>query len=115
MPIEECMLKHSERQLSLWLAWMDLQWNRPDRTDHYLMMVACEIRRVLSKNPAAIKSGDFELRFESRKSKPALTIEQATQYSQARWFALLDVDPKDIVDSKADDDDYPDADKPLIR
>lgn len=40
MPLMECMEKHTERQLYVWLAWFNLQMNKPSRSDYYLMQIA---------------------------------------------------------------------------
>lgn len=65
------MASHTERELILWLAYFDALLDRPDRTDSYLMQIACEVRRVLSKKPGEIKLKDFRLRFETvKKEKP---------------------------------------------
>ncbi|MHC4687246.1 MAG: hypothetical protein ACYTEW_23490, partial [Planctomycetota bacterium] len=60
---------------------MDEQWNRPSRSDQYLMQIAQEVRRVLSKDPEAIKLDHFKIRFElvEKKPTPKLTRSQVSK------------------------------------
>lgn len=51
-------------------AWLEMQWNVPDRHDQYLMSIAAEVRRVLHKNPQSVKIDDFRLRFSKSESPP---------------------------------------------
>lgn len=83
------MAAHTERELGVWLAWLDMQWDRPSRTDQYLMQVACEVRRVLAKRPNEIKLADFRLRLVEPEVKPQMTREQATALSKARWLGMM--------------------------
>lgn len=86
------MKSHTRRELRLWLVWLRRQWDRPDRHDWYLMQLACEVRRVLSKKPASIKVQDFKLRFgtEKTKSKPR-TREEAAALSKAKWLGFVEI------------------------
>lgn len=66
---------------------MDDQWNLPNRTDHYLMLIASEVRKVLSKNPNNIKLADFKLKFISFLEKPEeITQDSAAEWSKAKWL-----------------------------
>ena len=67
MSLSECMNSHTERQFRTWIEWLDSQWNEPSLTDHYLMQIATEVRRVLSKNPNDIKLDDFKIEFSKPK------------------------------------------------
>ena len=73
-----------------------MQWDRPNRTDNYLMAVAAEIRRGNVKRPKSVKHQHMRLKFSSQaagesktgesKTGAGLTREQATAVSQARWL-----------------------------
>lgn len=76
MPLEECTRKHTERQLGIWLAWLGMQWERPDRHDYYLMQIATEIKRVLSRKPEKIKLQDAKLKWSKDGTETPLTPEQ---------------------------------------
>jgi hypothetical protein len=43
------------------VAWAELEWNRPSRTDHYLMRVAAEVVRTRVKNPERVTLDDMRL------------------------------------------------------
>jgi hypothetical protein len=83
------MRMHTEKELKVWLAWLDMQWDQPDRTDCYLMQVACEVRRVLARNPRAIHVKDFKLKFPRRARVSVMSKEHAAARSKARWFAAV--------------------------
>lgn len=83
------MRQHTERELRVWLAWMTMQWDNPDRSDYYLMQVACEVRRVLSNNPRGIKVADFRLQFGQPAAGRPASRQQAAEWSKARWFAAV--------------------------
>lgn len=73
----------------LWDYWLDHQWNKPDRTDHYLMQIAREVRRVLSTKPNDIQSSDFKIEFETvndSKNSRKPTRTEAANASKARWL-----------------------------
>lgn len=75
MPLRKCMKKTSHREYLVWMAWLDRQWDRPSRTDNYLMQVAYqvayEVRRIFSTNSANMPTmGEFKLRFKPVISQP---------------------------------------------
>jgi hypothetical protein len=81
----------THRQYAAWCRWRGQEWNRPSRTDSYLMQIACEVRRVLSKNPNGVKIKHFELKFGTGE-KPqdgGLTKEQATEASKSLWLSRM--------------------------
>lgn len=96
IPVRRCMKLHTYRQYRVLLAWMDAEWNKPDRHDSYLMQVCCEIRRVLSKHPDRVKPHHFRLMFgdEHKKKQRKLTRQQAAEQSMARWFIGVGMNPE---------------------
>lgn len=78
----------------VWLAWLDSQYEVPARGDFYLMQVAAEVRRVLSKKPSAIKLSDFHLRFSER--APA-SKQQAAAVSKAAWVGRMTMPVKVVT------------------
>lgn len=88
MSLRECMAKHTEREYRAWLAWLEMQWDMPSRTDCYLMQIACEVARVLAKNRNKIKVKDFKLLFGNSK-KPKMNQEVYTALSKSRWATLI--------------------------
>jgi hypothetical protein len=95
MSLDEFLSSHSERQILVWSYYFAEKWNKPSLTDHYLMVVACEARRVMSKNPNSIKPEDFRLKFVTHQPE---TKESAAAKAKARWFALVGAKPKDKKD-----------------
>lgn len=74
MTLEECMRSHTERQLSAWIYWLDEQWDRPSRSDWYLMQITCEIRRFLAAMAGSkiqIQPKDFKLTFVQEPTQPS--------------------------------------------
>jgi hypothetical protein len=55
------------------------------------MQIAQEVRRVLSKDPEAIKLDHFKIRFElvEKKPTPKLTRSQVSKRGLARWVGML--------------------------
>ena len=57
----------THRQYEAWRWWLRLEWNRPDRSDHYAMQVCQHLwllpARVWGKNPEPPKLDKFEIPF----------------------------------------------------
>lgn len=72
MSLDECMANHTEKQILVWLEWLDQQMNVPSRTDTYLMQVAAELVRgqVKSADKRKIKINDFRIKFVRDDEKP---------------------------------------------
>ena len=68
-----------------------MQWNRPSRTDYYLMRIAQRIQQVLRKNPNSIKLEQQKVEFltKGEKDKPAVDPKKATSWMKARWLGML--------------------------
>jgi hypothetical protein len=81
----------THRQYLAWQAWLDEEWERPNRTDQYLMQVALEVVRGRMKNPRKAELQNFRLTFKGKKTlkRPKLTKEQVTIYSKARWLGMM--------------------------
>lgn len=67
----------THRQMLMLIAWEEEQWNIPNRTDHYLMMLACIQARANSKHPQSIQPKDFALKFEGKKKAKISKDEEA--------------------------------------
>lgn len=70
------------------VAWVVEQWNRPDRTDHYLMLIATSVQRVLAKHPNKIQLSHNKLTFGKQERKPA-SKEQAAAVAKAAWISRM--------------------------
>lgn len=71
------------------MNWMEMEVSNPSRSDLYAMQIACEVRRVLSKNPNSIKLKDFLLTTERSKPSPNLPSGNSTAMAKAIWRARL--------------------------
>ena len=78
----------THRQFLAWNAWLAEQWNQPDRTDHYLAQVACEVRRGNAKKPRAVKLEHLILEFKQSRKGQRVSREEAAARSKSRWIAL---------------------------
>lgn len=93
MPLRACMREHTHREYRTWTAWLQKQWNEPDRSDYYLMQIAREIRYVLSKKKMPKTLEMFKLPFgwtKKAKAKP-MTEKQKVSQAKSRWFGMLGV------------------------
>jgi hypothetical protein len=82
MPLGECLRRVTHREYRLWTAWFNRQWDRPSRSDYYLMQIATEVRRVLSTKPQTIKMEHARLRFRPPEAKPPWTPERVRHESE---------------------------------
>ena len=78
------------RQYITWLLWEEEEWNQPSRSDHYLMQIACEVRRVLSGKPNLIQPHIFRLKFRTDNVPSKAQVGS----SKARWFRWVGLKPK---------------------
>lgn len=54
----------THREHMTWLAWEQLQWNRPSRSDYYQMQTAFEICRSNAAKPKKIQFEWFVMKFK---------------------------------------------------
>lgn len=73
-----------ERYKRLALLWLDEQWNKPSRSDYYLMRVAQRVHQW-STSKTSIK--DQLIQFTTAK---ALTPEERVAQSKAVWMGGLE-------------------------
>jgi hypothetical protein len=83
----------THRQFLAWRAWLQLELNRPSRSDQYIMQLTAEVRRILHKHPNRVKLKDFLLKWESpeerRRRLASITPEYAEAMAMARWMGVL--------------------------
>jgi hypothetical protein len=93
MSLRECMEKHTEREMRITLAWLEMQWDRPSRTDWYLMQVAAEVRKGLVKRPNAVKTEHLKIKFVLDRKRSArgsaLTPQEQMALSKHRWLGAV--------------------------
>jgi hypothetical protein len=76
----------THRMFLAWQAWLEMQWNKPTKTDHYLMQIAVEVRRVLAKDPRKIKLDDARLEFSKPGDKKKVPEEVAGAMAMGKWL-----------------------------
>lgn len=74
---------------------MGEQWNKPTLTHYYLMQIAAEVRRVLSKKPNAIKLKDFLIEFITPTKKDKPSKEEKISRTKSMFKAAFGVGGKD--------------------
>lgn len=94
---------------------MGHEWNRPNRTDHYLMQLGAEVRRLFSKNPASIGIDKLKIDFRPYVQLPDDEREELDrQMTLARMSGIFGVDIKAELDKQKElqgaDDVLPDMD-----
>ena len=83
--LEELTKGMSHREYLTRMAWLEENLNDPERSDFYLMQIAQEVRRVLSKKPNKIKLKDFRIKFTPKVEN----VTSAMQKSKQVWMAAL--------------------------
>lgn len=61
----------------------------PNRSDYYLMQIAMEVRRVLSRNPNRIKLKHFKLTTDNKGGKAQVDYKKLAPYSIASWRGAI--------------------------
>lgn len=70
------------------MAWFNQQYDEPSRSDYYLMQIAQEVRRVLSKNPSRVRLLDFKLPF-GKTSTDKKVKEDISKKAISRWIGYF--------------------------
>lgn len=83
--LKEVTSRMSHREYLTRLAWIEENLNDPEKNEFYLMQIASEVRRVLSKNPNKIKLEDFKIKFASKVTE----VQDRMQKSKQAWMAAL--------------------------
>jgi hypothetical protein len=88
------MRKTTHRDYLLWLWFLDEEWNKPNKTDHYLMQIADNVENLFKK----VKRSDpnsQKLSFTKTEPLPELTEEEAKkrymERAKAAWKSRLGV------------------------
>ena len=74
------------------MNWLDAEWEKPSRSDNYLMQIAMEVARVLSNKPKLYNLKNYRLTWKKDKPKqPKLSKKEAARISKARWFGMVGI------------------------
>lgn len=87
MSIGECLQKHTHRQMLSWMAYLDMDANRPDKVENYLMQIAAEIRKTKAKNPRSVRIEDFRLKFGNGSSQEPASDDRVAA-SKSAWAKI---------------------------
>lgn len=80
----------TDRQKLVALKWLQTEIENPSRSDLYSMQIACEVRRVLSKNPNSIKLKDFLLTMTNPSSPQGkASADNIAAVAKAQWRLRL--------------------------
>jgi hypothetical protein len=93
MSLRRCMEEHTERELECWLAHLDDEFDRPSRTDFYLMQIAAILVQVNSKKGKGVPLSGLRLRFGDGQKRGPASVEQAAAWSKAKWCAAVGMAP----------------------
>lgn len=63
------MQKWTERQLLLALTWINLEWNSPDRHDHYIMRLEQSMLQLMNSKKVVVKPIKFKFKKRVRRKK----------------------------------------------
>lgn len=75
----------SHREYRARLAWIEENLSDPERSDYYLMQIAQEIRRALSKHPNRIKLEDLKIKFRSKRD----LVKDSMSKSKQAWMSVF--------------------------
>lgn len=91
----------THRQFLAMNAWLDIQFNRPDRSDYYQMQTTLTIARILAKHPNKIKMKDFFIEFnlEGEKVDPKHQKQKAEQ-SFRNWMGIFGITDEMVEQAK---------------
>ncbi len=100
MPVGEVLTRHTHRQFSGFVEWIKQGWNRPSRTDNYLMLLATRVQQVLAKDPNKVKMEANRLKFDLE-GRPEKTPQEKAQESKAAWLGWAQsigakIEPEDV-------------------
>lgn len=91
-PVVDFMRSITHREFRTWIAWLEIDWNRPNPDQAYLMQIACEVARVLAKNPRSIRLEHFKspMSFSFRRQRTRqLTREESAKRKKALWIGAF--------------------------
>ncbi len=56
---------YSQREHNLWQQYLDAKWNRPNRSDHYLMRIAQRVHQGFVKEPNSVTLEMQKVKFDT--------------------------------------------------
>lgn len=90
----------THRQFMAWMEWLESEWNRPSRSDNYLMQIAKEVENVAPRvwgEAGKATTSSKRLQFEDAPQRAGPTPEQTAKWrasiAKAAWFAATGYSP----------------------
>lgn len=59
----DVVLTWPHRKVAVWLAWLDLQWDRPSRSDCYVMQAGHAAAEAMAKKRTTFRVKEWILKF----------------------------------------------------
>lgn len=81
------MRSTTHREANIWEWWFQQEVYLPERNDYYLMQIAQEVKRVLSKKPGDIKLEQFAFQKKSAK-KDGPKLDSKTYWASVAGIQL---------------------------
>lgn len=90
MSITEALERLTHREFMVLMAHYEGEWNRPSRSDWYLMQIARQVACVLHKSPDKVKTDRFKLDFSPvRNVKKSPEKKSTTDRPKGTWAKLI--------------------------
>ncbi len=89
MSLTEFLQKHSFRQLKILGAWAEEEWNKPSRSDHYLMQIALKVIQANAKNPEFVDLDKMKIKFATDEEDEEMSVEEATMWAKAKLMGMV--------------------------
>lgn len=72
MSLDDVCEKHSERQVRLWIIWLQQQWNKPNRTDYYILKMI----QTWCRDGVTLDQLRINWEFRDKSAEPVLSEEE---------------------------------------
>ncbi len=112
MTVGQVMEGYTHRQFQGFVEYLRQGWNRPSRSDNYLMLLATRVQQVLAKDPKKVEMSGNRLKFDLD-GKAELTPEQRARESKAAWLtwaenqgATISQEDKRLGEVRGDSENY---------
>lgn len=87
-----CKENISYTEFLTWQAWFRKDFNRPSRSDFYLMQIAYELRRAIAAfagNKGKLSLNDFKLTFKDKQKLTEQQQREADLQHEKMWLAVV--------------------------
>lgn len=99
----------TQRHFEVWEAWLDREWNKPNRSDHYLMRVMHEVKyQGVKEKPSVSLKERYGIKFEFSYGPPPVERSQdevnteAARMAESVWCGYLGLQLGEYTNPEAD-------------